>query len=372
MTLYKVKLTPLTPVHIGNGEDIYPYEYKIFQMKKGGFEYFRFNPTVVLGNLPEKELEEFSKCIEDMVKLRVFFFNRVQYSDSPDIMLHPPVPASELAYKHFRENIQQRQNALELRPFIRPSGGNAYIPGSTLKGALRGAWLHEEWKKQNRGVDIKYTHDHKGHVQVDSPRFCYEPGELLGIGDPKELITRDPFKIFKVGDSFEELPTSIMVAMGVQWDKKEGQMTHLGAVQTLTEYLPGSLTNGAASSVYHRVKVDEVARDGWQLTVKLTWNNVVERIKPLTSAILAADVEFYAKGGPEYRDALNTTHAVTQVHEESMDKAHVCVTRIGWGSGFDAMSLNTATQDPMFVLSRKLADGRWPHGWVKLEWLKWQ
>ncbi len=46
MKLYKYKLTPLTPIHIGSGDSLEPYEYVI----KNNFLY-KFDMSVLYNNV---------------------------------------------------------------------------------------------------------------------------------------------------------------------------------------------------------------------------------------------------------------------------------------------------------------------------------
>ena len=65
---FKCKLIPLTPIHIGSGNEIEPYDYVI---KNGVF--YRINSMDIFENLNDKEKELFTSKIEEgLISFRTY------------------------------------------------------------------------------------------------------------------------------------------------------------------------------------------------------------------------------------------------------------------------------------------------------------
>jgi len=368
VTAYNVKLTPLTPVHIGTGEELFPYEYRFLGKKQKGkvVGYCRhYSVSGVLQSLDRRSKQEFALAVEDMAKLRKFMFEHTKELDPEHILLELRV--SDVALEHYKDRWSKAWNALELRPFIRPPHGDAYIPGSSLKGALRGAWVTARIKERGNGV--KYEYEKRGkRPPAPEPRGIDQEIELraLGIRDRRELMTRDPFKAVKVGDTTGRLQTQISLALSVQW--KERSMQDPGMVQTLTEMTSGTLDGSDETEVHSRVLIDKVGQRHWNLSVDVSAAELIEAANSLSEAILEEDRKFFSHDKVRCGDALSVTEQIHGFLEECRSAGNACILRLGWGSGFNSTSLNILSDTPLEIKTRKLADGKWPMGWVRLDW----
>jgi CRISPR type III-A-associated RAMP protein Csm5 len=376
MTSYNLNITPLTPVHIGSGDDsvLFPYEYRLMQLKNTDgvtSTWFRqFDLPALFESEPTFKVGDLSAFVKNrppndprfMIELRNYFQSLTQKSGSKCVSLE--LRASDTAFQYFKDKFRDSRNAIELKPFIRPPQGNAYIPGSSLKGALRGAWATSQIKDKSK---IQYRKGRRG----PDPDFRLDfDNETIGTyGNQK--FERDPFKALKVGDTTNPILTWISLVYGKQY--KNNEMIPLGAVQNLTEMTYGSLVDfgGDAdrkSTLNARIIIDEIAQNNFNLSRELTLKDLLDAANTLSSEVVGQDIEFFRKGGTETVDALKVTEFVRGEIKNSQGTPNTCVTRIGWGSGFDAMSLNTLSTKPYETVTRKLADGKWPMGWVKLEW----
>jgi hypothetical protein len=73
---------------------------------------------------------------------------------------------------------------------------------------------------------------------------------------------------------------------------------------------------------------------------------------------LAAE-EQYFRGEKEVEEVYKSIRAAIG--------ANSFLVRLGWGSGLNSVSLNLRKEQPRPVKTRKLIDGRFPLGWVKVE-----
>jgi CRISPR/Cas system CSM-associated protein Csm5 (group 7 of RAMP superfamily) len=204
----------------------------------------------------------------------------------------------------------------------------------------------------------------------------------------------------KVGDStgldlssdFNPIPTIIMLAEGLPRNNAQESSRNskgyaskksTGMLQTLTEYIPGKLLpNGQEFTIHHRLVIDKDLEHKWQLPnymdrdnkdgTDITCESIVKRCKELF-------VRQYDKDKAYFNQSKNidseTNDTMTKLKEEfdSIESDPIqCIARLGWGSGFDAMSLNSVLdqQHSFTPITRKLADGKYPQGWVKLKFEK--
>ncbi len=128
---FPITLTPLTPLHIGDGSQLEAYEYVVVKDR-----FYRLSLDRLLARLSPTDRESLSRFIErDLVGLRHF----VREHFSAEVAEYQ-AEASPRFQQVYEEKLAQVQNQLIVFPFLR-SMGKPLIPGSSLKGALRTAIL---------------------------------------------------------------------------------------------------------------------------------------------------------------------------------------------------------------------------------------
>lgn len=146
---YPLQLTPLTPIHVGCGEDFVPTNYVI-----AGGALFHFDPAMAPFSADERrKLCSAAAADGDEAIRRVqrFFFERREMLLGAS---HNIVAVTGGIADQYEERIGQIAqsersgrrivNVLEIeRTAHHPHTEQAYIPGSSLKGALRTAWLDQ-------------------------------------------------------------------------------------------------------------------------------------------------------------------------------------------------------------------------------------
>lgn len=183
----------LTPIHIGDGTVITPLEYVVI-----GDEVIRFRPEVLLRYLPEAEQEQVVEYLEqaDIVALRRWFgqqFENTKDHDLPPAVVVTRSKASKSIQQLYRDKLGDVENQMELQPFIyHPMDGQPYIPGSSLKGALRTAVISQE---ANRKLRRKaFWHDYEEGFRNDKGSAFSR--KALGC-----TLQTDPFRAIKVSDA---------------------------------------------------------------------------------------------------------------------------------------------------------------------------
>lgn len=159
MQTVKLKITALTPLHLGTGEDYDPTNFVV----DGGYLY-EFNEVDFYNRLDKKQKEEFIKAVESKSNESLFAVHRV-IKQNKKVAIEASfnrvqVPKSiEKAYEHKIGRAVQIEGGRR-RPHIKvfnlfliaktsrlKNSRRVYIPGSSLKGAISTALQEHIFKK---------------------------------------------------------------------------------------------------------------------------------------------------------------------------------------------------------------------------------
>lgn len=223
---YKIKAEILTPVHIGDGTELEPLEYVIKD------KFYKVNMEEWLSTLSGEKAEEFKKMTgkdyaqkTTLVALRKFLKNNIDTGEYTEWV----VDVSNAVQKRYEERFDAPENQLPMSPFIR-TGSKAFLPGSSIKGALRTAYLNflkgkTSVKERNR-ADLVEGELFKANVEGRDGRIRFD-------------IDKDPFRTIKIKDSF--LPQgATFFGEVVNYNKKDGRLNPTN-IQILSEVTYGSL-----------------------------------------------------------------------------------------------------------------------------------
>jgi CRISPR-associated protein Csm5 len=187
---YRLALTPLSPIHIGCGEDFEPTNYVIDDGILYGFDPSR----AVLTDLQKSKLMDAANRASLQAIQRFFKDNAQTFKAQADVL----IPVSSGVAQAYEQrigraaNIEASGNAVFNQLFIERTSytGTArqpYIPGSSFKGAVRTAIVDD----LNRGQPAQYDErDRRGAVKGDMVEkrllkgdFASSPLRLLKISD---------------------------------------------------------------------------------------------------------------------------------------------------------------------------------------------
>ena len=233
---YKVKLLPLTDIRIGSGKDIEAYEYTV----KAGYMY-RIDMSEVFDKMSDSEKGNFRKILKknNLFNIRSWIYNN--YREEWGYIYKERVSSNfEKYYKEKIDDRSQDNSQLSISEFI-GYDNKKYIPGSSIKGALRTAFIYSDFLENEKKYHIKSSYKIKNgkriynRTEIDKEAKIMESevllaekedrygnkidkkGEKLGL-EPK----KDPFKIVKVFDTEEIDSKKFEVA---RLKIKEGNLT---------------------------------------------------------------------------------------------------------------------------------------------------
>ena len=152
MQTHKVYLTPLSPIHIGCGEDFEPTNYVI-----DGTTLFNFEPSQLVLN--EREKTELVNAINrlDLLAIQRFFLNQKDKAIACSYHFADVSEGLAQDYKNSVGKVAQRESdgnkvinnlSIERTAFL-PVQHLPYIPGSGFKGAVATALLDQAHQNKN-------------------------------------------------------------------------------------------------------------------------------------------------------------------------------------------------------------------------------
>lgn len=197
---YRLALTPLSPIHIGCGEDFEPTNYVIENAVLYGFDPSR----AVLTDYQRARLTDAANRASLMELQRFFRDNANTFKVHADAL----IPVSQgVAEQYERDvgravNIEANGNLVFNKLFIERCSytgpqSQPYIPGSSFKGAIRTAWL-DELNDQRPPTDVQFKHNGEAMSTTAMEKrllkgdFETSPLRLLKIAD---LMPRPRFEL---------------------------------------------------------------------------------------------------------------------------------------------------------------------------------
>lgn len=206
---YRLELETLGPIHVGTGEAFPAYSYLVDEAKK---EALILDAGRLLELMDEPQQKNYLQAVSQGPRLAQqslqSLWNSSLVDPTPALLRRVPVSGA------FIHTIKSATDAagLEFRPLPRSPLG-AYLPGSSIKGALRTAWMFKRILNQGRDIE------HRGRwvwgsaspkdewplihaPKSTGPRVAQE-FEALVLDYNTERGTnlhRDPFRQVRVGD----------------------------------------------------------------------------------------------------------------------------------------------------------------------------
>lgn len=378
--IYNCTLTPLTPIQVGNGNQIYPYNYVI----KNGF-YYRIELSEIIDKFPSKIKEEFIRLLENnnMIKIRSFIFDNYKKEYGYLYKAKIDKNVEDFYLKKIKGvELKNEENQLIIEEFIGNHMGK-FIPGSTIKGALRNGFLFEEFKKDGYSYTLdREIEDRRGRKIPTAPFVLknidkkYEKTEsdkreakILGLDKLEPKI--DPFKSLIVTDT--EICDNLIKIKKIERvsiKEKKGNMSMNNFEITKSLYSDNEENNLSFKIIINEYDISEELLNtllkGNIVTNKknIYLENIFKHLNLKAKAILKEDIKFFDKAGE-----INLTKISKKLLEQLENlKENEALIRFGRGAGFNSTTLNLANNSDM-VYTRVISDGC-PIGWALISYNK--
>jgi len=344
MATFRLEITPVTPLHIGSGEELPGYNYYI----EDGVWYV-YHIEDVLGALDMKTRNSLLQVATDNIM-----------GLTAELATHAGLlkrcacyvgQSSAAATAAWRLAAQNRSQALVQR-FLHGSRG-PYVPGSSLKGALRTALLFACMQPRQ-----EMPTDRRAAAALEAEVFQY-PINSIGI---------DPLRFLKIGDS-NVLAAGTTLRTLVRWARDKNTNAWQEQVAILAECTPCALEQAATPGARPPGFAAQLtlAEDSRRAAQRGEHSGFAANIDTL----LAACRMFYGQHLWAERNFTKSQAGLGTAYRALLEYAaalppHAALIRLGFGAGRDSVTVNTALPAPEHSRSRQLVDNQWPLGWAEL------
>lgn len=320
----KIKIETLTSVHIGSGETLqYGTDFVSGQDAEGYGLFGVVDPKKILNLIGEEHIGNWLAAIErrDSTKTIIKQF-------APNVKLQDYSKRILLDYCY-----EPAKNGDTLKEFIHDGMGKPYIPGSSIKGAIRTSVL-AALTSMKTGLDSSIK-DRKG-----KPTAKNVESSLFGA-DPNS----DVFRFLQVGDAIfepncEEAHRMVNINERESksfWDKSKPQMVETIGPNTETEF------QLKLSSDYY-----DFAQTMWPQSAKnklgtlpdemQTLQKLFQTINENTRILIESEIDYW-KDRQQYDDSGKVGDYISRMGEILEETTNCqgdkeCVLRIGHGSGW--------------------------------------
>lgn len=284
---YKLQIFPLTYMHIAAGEWLDPTQYVILRGRM-----YILNQPRLIAHLHRQDPAKLKAALElSHDKIAAFIYATFDPAIRDTwVQCHPVSEDMETRYRGDLENpgAQQLVSAFVSNHLT----GNPYIPGSSLKGAIRTALTSYRLK------DTRFSGQRlQSGVVRDMEPILFE--YLNNYGKPD--ITHDPFKYLKIGDA--EFPAECLVLRVVE-NKKKNDLEEKGRAHPGGElnYLCQALQKGS-KGISARVDIDK------RLLRDFPLDTIVASCNDYFREKLAKDAAFYKPARQEIHASFERTLA---------------------------------------------------------------
>lgn len=326
--LYTLKVSTLTPLHIGSGHDLLnEYDYAIYSGQT-----WRINETALLDARNVDDL----RLADQLAQTRpAQLLTREDY--------HPGSPY----FRYVIKGVPRSQaEGAQLREQLKDTFDQPYLPGSSLKGALRTALAWHAWAARKLSPEISRLDRRKEWAARSYER------ELLG-SDPNH----DLLRALHVQDSLP-LNTDRLMIVNVRVLSQHSvpaSPIELEAVRSDSAFEMG-------------LKIDQALLGEWAAKNGLRLAGS-EWLRDLPSVVMAhtrqqiADEMAWFKALPNAKSAASFYQTLNQARLS----ANQFLLQLGWGTGWNDKTFGSRLQaDEQFmerlIVSYNLARGRREHG----------
>jgi CRISPR-associated protein Csm5 len=232
----KIRLHVMSPIHIGC-DDV--YEPTSFVIDEKGKRLIEFDPVEFIKALNDKERDELNRVISSDSLLAIYKAIKRLYKQ---VLKGKEVDVTDAIVEHYKKVLSM--GTFDKKAIINqftinktaynPHSSKPYIPGSSLKGSLRTAYL-------NALAKVKNITNWRGNTDDLETR-------LLDRREGKEKMSSDPFRMVKVSDLIPAGDIRTKIVYAVNRKKKKNDKETLagrgGVYQIFETVQPGAIFEG--------------------------------------------------------------------------------------------------------------------------------
>lgn len=342
MKKYKLKGTILSPLHIGTGNQIEPFDYVI----KNG-KLYRILLEDFLYQLSDKKRKIFEDIVygRNLNRIRKYIIEEIDLEKYSAYLVEVTKEIESL----YLSKIDDIKNQLLIDPFIRTGGENKpYIPGSSIKGAIRTALINQIAQDSSPPRPTGYREEREFESR------------LLGYTSREK---NDPFRGIKITDGTLPLDSTI-----------------ISQVKNVTKDRSGNLQPNNIQLICE-VTYSKISGKSIEFESNLTIDSNLFSINYLSKSFAIEEIEkacnnFYQDKlrmeDKKFYSASTISHISNSLLNEEM-KDDSFLIRLGRFSGVESVTIdNYRNPKPpgkkgIWGTSRNLVEMKYPLGWIKIK-----
>lgn len=262
-TIFKCFIKTLSPIYIGCDEVYEPMGFVVDETAK---QVIVFDPINFFGQMKKEDKQKFSQiCLKGTTSsiLEIYKFLKGRKAEGRRLDVCSGFIEHYQKTLSIRVNderkIQQELNRFTIeRTSFNPYDNRPYIPGSSVKGAIRTAYLNamQQVKKINKGSVRDSKELEKSLLDCDKRGY--------------DKIENDPFRLVKVSDFMPVGEVKTKIVYAVNQKKKPSEFSARGIAQILEVIEPGAVFQG-------EIIVEQPEREAGILT-PVSLNNLLKSI----------------------------------------------------------------------------------------------
>jgi len=343
---YKLTLSFYSPVHIGDGQELEPFEYIIKDDYLYTFSFEKF-----VSSLSPEDREKLLQLQRNMKPsalkdIRNFIKHRCtldQYREK--------IPVTRTVAQIYEDKFLDIQNMLKMEPFIKTMD-SPYVPGSSLKGAIRTAvlnyWTEDRHRDEYHILDANKK-DKKGKFRPDIARDVFKFLKLPDIPLPKDFTLFSKISNFHLKDN-ELRETNIQLLREV----------------TRSYVYPFVEFSSKDNCFQFEIQLnEEVMKDKKSVTGRrdLTFDNIWKSLD-FYEGILSRESK---KWSPYNKNLQKFYENFIEFLKNERKESNFKIIKIGFGSGFDAITIEKLRRPKRaYGKSINIFESLCPLGWVVL------
>ncbi len=355
-----IKLKFMTLVHIADGAegDLSPNDYVISE--KG--EFMRINLPELISLLPEDSLAQLQKYLDqdDFIGTRNFI--QTLWLEQPELFsdcFEYSMDAGDLRtyYQQLEEKFKESQ--LFVTPFIR-TGGSIFLPGSSVKGAIRTAFVAELLGGE---IDYSLKMPKIGKVAQQLEADILRCAGTDRMGWPTVKVSKEHFKALKISDGYVPSVHSIIKKVEVARKDKEGNFDVAGMedMKIFAEFLKKDVE----MEIEVRLDTRFFGLRG-SIGRNISLYQITKSCESFYRRVLIHEKRSFFEG---FDKSIGKSR-ISEFYDELLELNNLpgsFLLRIGRHSGRNSLSFNLINKRAVEPKTRKLivdAGEYWPAGWV--------
>ncbi len=308
--MQKVKIETITPVHVGSG-NVLRFGSDFVQDRLGIAGGGRpvvgiIDPAKIFSIIGEKNVDKWVSAIERGESTKVFLshFGKACMVDSYSRRLLEIRSGSVLPTDTLREQLHD-------------AFGRPYLPGSSIKGAIRTAVLSETFEMRNGYMDPNSYND------MEKALFGRNPYE-------------DVFRFMRVGDAYFDNFGENTVLLRMQ----SINITKRKLWDTTKTQLVEAIAEDSASEFSFDLVSDRINKSGNILPCLDSVQSLFKAINMHTSTLLKSEQDVWQDFASERMEGAEMVNDYLDYVQVLLDKVasctdgHSCILRIGYASGW--------------------------------------